>query len=139
MGNIDDLFRITKEQQRGSKHFHGMTYDHATPIFNRDSDAKVCEYIDRYITCSSESLPAPTAAIHSHKHTPTCGKHWRKGICRFNAPWYPMRETTLLRKFDKKTIEELSKKERKARKEAHLRIQSALQDFYLLSETTCCQ
>ena len=27
MGRIDDMFRITEEQQRGCKHFHGLSHD----------------------------------------------------------------------------------------------------------------
>ena len=114
-GDIVDHFRIIEVQKRGTKHMHCFLHDSQAPRFNVQSDQEICDYVDRYVTCDSTALPEDMACHHRHTHRPTCGLKWLKDKCRFGAPWWPCRITTIIRRIvDTDTL--ISAQEYKARK-----------------------
>jgi len=96
-------FRI-EFQHRGSPHVHLVLWIEDAPIFNPDdqeSQRTVIEFVDSIITTDSEDPEVQDVIKYQyHKCTKTCRKRKRgKESCRFNAPFHPMEETTVLEPF----------------------------------------
>uniref|UniRef100_A0A183E6D1 Helitron_like_N domain-containing protein n=1 Tax=Gongylonema pulchrum TaxID=637853 RepID=A0A183E6D1_9BILA len=95
-------------QQRGSTHIHQLLWLSDAPVFDTVSgqnEREVCNFIDRFIACSSivdiQDQQGPSLSPHYlefqyHRHADTCGKR-KTGKCRFGIPFYPMRNTRILR------------------------------------------
>ncbi|XP_078794680.1 uncharacterized protein LOC144988284 [Oryzias latipes] len=100
IGKIKDFFYRVEFQQRGSPHLHCLFWIEDAPVIDRNTDAEVIAFIDRYVTCELPSnidlLEIVTSVQkHSETHAKTCKK---KGtVCRFNFPRPPSARTFISR------------------------------------------
>ena len=102
-GKMEDFFYRVEFQHRGSPHIHALLWIRDSPKFEVSSDEEVCSYIDQIITCSSEVSPDELEYLQfqKHRHSKSCRKVVRgHKVCRFGAPWPPMRTTQILRPLD---------------------------------------
>ena len=102
-GHLDDFFYQIEFQHRGSSHVHGIAWIRDALKFDINSDEEVCAYIDRIIACTSNVPETEQEYIQfqKHHHSKTCYKKIKgKKVCRFGAPWPPMRHTVILRPLD---------------------------------------
>ena len=64
---------------RGSPHIHALFWVDKAPKIDKDSDAKVVEFCDKYVTCQMPSDPELLDLIdvqkHSEYHAKTCDKN----------------------------------------------------------------
>ena len=102
-GHLQDYFYRVEFQKRGSPHIHGLCWMKNAPVFDKNTDQEVCDYVDNCISCSLD-VPEdqqPFVKLQTHKHSKTC-KRIKKNLptCRFGAPWPPMRRTCILRPID---------------------------------------
>ena len=82
---------------------HGIARIRDAPKFDINSNEEVCAYIDRVIACTSNVPETEQEYIQFQKHhqSKTCYKKIKgKKVCRFGAPWPPMRHTVILRPLD---------------------------------------
>ena len=82
-------------QHRGSKHDHGLLWIENAPICGIDSNATIENFINRYILCDNHILTSNFREAQIHRHKKTCRKK-NQQVCRFNYPWPPIKETTIL-------------------------------------------
>ncbi|XP_071788473.1 uncharacterized protein [Asterias amurensis] len=96
---VKDYFYRVEFQQRGSPHTHCLFWIEDAPKLNTDSDDKVAEFVDKYVSCalpskqSDEELNEIVSSVqqHSKRHSKSCKK---KGTnCRFNFPRPPSMRT----------------------------------------------
>ncbi|XP_078345269.1 uncharacterized protein LOC144630776 [Oculina patagonica] len=93
LGKIADWFYRVEFQQRGSPHIHMLLWIEGAPKFGKDSDEKVCYFVDKIISCSKPAGICELGELVSrqeHKHSFTCKKKFQKQ-CRFNFPQPPMK------------------------------------------------
>jgi hypothetical protein len=99
LGDVTDRAHVEEAQKRGTPHRHSLLWVKDSPKFDKDDPSKdgACEeFIDEYITTDLRALPEHLRTLHSH----VCAKGKclnKNGKCRFNAPWYPMRRSRILR------------------------------------------
>ncbi|CAJ1085629.1 uncharacterized protein LOC117832690 isoform X2 [Xyrichtys novacula] len=107
LGKVFDFFWRLEFQHRGSPHIHGLLWVEGAPVFERDSDKTVCDFVSKHI---SAQLPDPNkqpelykkvkeVQIHSKNHSKTCFKSASSG-CRFGFPKPPSRQTMITRPVD---------------------------------------
>eukprot|EP00884_Botryococcus_braunii_P019034 jgi/Botrbrau1/5814/Bobra.0155s0036.1 len=102
LGEVTDRAHVEEAQKRGTPHRHSLLWVKDSPKFDKDDPTKdaACEdFIDQYITTDLLSLPEHLRTLHTH----VCARGKclnKKGDCRFNAPWYPMRRSRILRSLD---------------------------------------
>ena len=98
-GNIQYYFYRVEYQHRGSPHIHGLAWIKDAPKFDVHSDAHVCSYVDKILSCSS-NVPESDLEflkLQKHKHSKTCRKKVKgQTVCQFGAPWLPMHHTLTL-------------------------------------------
>ncbi|XP_034322352.2 uncharacterized protein [Magallana gigas] len=101
IGNVVDYFVRVEFQQRGSPHMHCLYWVEDAPKLAKDSEESVCEFIDKYVSCSlpseedEQELRQAVLNVqqHSKNHSKSCRK---KGTeCRFNFP-RPLSERTFI-------------------------------------------
>ncbi|XP_052700234.1 uncharacterized protein LOC128177537 [Crassostrea angulata] len=99
IGNVVDYFIRVEFQQRGSPHMHCLYWVEDAPKFGEDSEERVCDFIDKYVSCSlpsendEQDLRQAVLSVqqHSKNHSKSCRK---KGTeCRFNFPRPPSERT----------------------------------------------
>ena len=101
IGKIVDSFYRVEFQQRGSPHVHCLFWIENAPIIDKNSDAEVIDFIDRYVTCQLPSedqglLDTVTSVQqHSKRHSKSCKKGGN--TCRFNFPRPPSCRTFISR------------------------------------------
>ena len=95
VGSIEDYFYRIEFQQRGSPHVHMLLWIRGAPNPHEDSDEKVTQFIDEYITCDKQDADDYLINYQTHRHAKTCMKK-NKQICRFNFPIPPMPRTLVL-------------------------------------------
>lgn len=93
-----------------------------------ESHRQVVEFIDRFITTSSDD---PTAGefvkYQQHKCTHTCRRKNRgKNYCRFGAPFFPMKVTKILSPFSEAEGVVLTKEKLEVMKDLLMRLQDLL-------------
>ena len=99
---VDSFFRV-EFQLRGSPHIHGLVWIENAPKLDTDSDERVKEFVDEYITChlptteEDEELKdiLEHVQMHSKKHSKSCKKGRKE--CRFNFPRPPSQRTFVVR------------------------------------------
>jgi len=98
IGKITDFFYRVEFQQRGSPHIHMVVWVDNAPVFDNDTDDTVSDFIDTYISCSTNVQTEASRHIdlQRHKHSKSCRKKGQ-GICRFGFPHAPMKTTRILR------------------------------------------
>ncbi|CAH0558583.1 unnamed protein product [Brassicogethes aeneus] len=106
---IHHFYRV-EFQQRGSPHVHMMVWNEGAPTVEQTSTKEVkraaCDFIDKFVTCDSE-LPGLDGliAMQKYNHSKSCKKVVRgKTICRYNIPFLPMEETTIVYPKDRKDV-----------------------------------
>ena len=113
LGGMSDYFQVTEFQQRGTPHIHMMEYmgDFETRFGPKDDPehmAKICAFIDKFITCSKQAISQELIVGQTHKCRPTTCL-WKKNkttACRFNYPQVPMDSTCILEQFIEAEIAE---------------------------------
>jgi hypothetical protein len=99
IGKVDDFFLRDEFQQRGSPHSHWLTFDDKAPVYGKQPNQKICDYVDDFITCARDpEIAEELILLQEHKHSNTCFKR-EKGClpsCRFRYPQPPMQRTTIL-------------------------------------------
>ncbi|KAL9977890.1 hypothetical protein ACROYT_G015348 [Oculina patagonica] len=97
VGEIADFFYRVEFQQRGSPHIHALLWIKNAPQYEVDTNDKIVEFIDKYLTCVKNNSDDMVDLINlqTHRHAKTCKKKGQK-ICRFNFPLPPMRRTMIL-------------------------------------------
>ncbi|KAK3923676.1 Envelope glycoprotein M [Frankliniella fusca] len=97
---ISHYYHRIEFQQRGSPHVHMLLWLEGAPKFDiNDSTSKdnVCTFIDKIISCSSETLSEDLVKLQTHRHSHTCKKkHGNADECRFGIPYFPIKSTTIL-------------------------------------------
>ncbi|XP_029948792.1 uncharacterized protein LOC115389532 isoform X1 [Salarias fasciatus] len=104
LGKVVDFFYRVEFQHRGSPHIHCLLWVEGAPVFEKDDDQTVCDFVSRYITAQ---LPDPhtqpdlykkvsEVQKHSRTHTKTCFKSVGSG-CRFGFPKPPCRNVMITR------------------------------------------
>ena len=90
LGEIVDYGIRIEFQARGSPHAHCVIWVKNAPRYGIDSDDKVCDFIDQYITCAipetESKLRDLVLLLQQHKHSTYCKQ---KKSCRFNFPKPP--------------------------------------------------
>ena len=96
-GKVSDFFYRVEFQKCGSPHIHGFLWVKDAPNVHDTTDVEICDYVDSCMSCNGD-VPEddkPFIKLQLHKHSRSCHKG-TKGICRFGAPWPPMRQTKIL-------------------------------------------
>uniref|UniRef100_A0A3B3CJC3 ATP-dependent DNA helicase n=1 Tax=Oryzias melastigma TaxID=30732 RepID=A0A3B3CJC3_ORYME len=104
LGRVIDFFFRVEYQNRGSPHIHCLLWVDGAPVFDKDDDKTVCNFISRY---STAQLPNPTTQpelyktvkevqTHSRNHPKTCFKY-PGADCRFGFPKPPSDQTMITR------------------------------------------
>ena len=87
IGKITDYFNRVEFQQRGSPHIHILTWIENAPVYNKDLNEKVVEYIDKHVSCSKSGEFEDLINLQTHKHSKTCRKKGHP-VCRFGFPYH---------------------------------------------------
>ena len=102
VGQVLDHNERREFQGRGAQHPHGILHVKDAPVFDKDPDDKVVEFIDKYISCAIPDerqypeLHKLVTTVQTHGHSQTCKK--KKGVkCRFNFPAPPSETTRIVR------------------------------------------
>lgn len=82
IGKVVDSFVRVEFRLRGSPHIHGLVWIENAPKVDTDSDKRVEEFVDEYITCHSPTTEEDEelkdilehVQIHSKKHSKSCKK-----------------------------------------------------------------
>jgi hypothetical protein len=116
IGVLTDYFYRVEFQQRGSPHIHMKAWIENSPKMNENSVEEIIEFIDKYLTCSSDQSDFQNLVeLQTHKHSRTCRKKEDK-VCRFGFPLPPLSRTMLLQPLEsdvskyRKKYQELQKK-----------------------------
>ena len=96
-GEVVDFFYRVEFQKRGSPHIHGFLWVKGAPNVRTATETDMCDYVDSCMSCSSDVPDAdkPFVKLQLHKHSRSCRKG-SQSVCRFGAPWPPMRRTRIL-------------------------------------------
>lgn len=97
LGELVDYAIRIEFQARGSPHAHTILWIKDAPRLMEDPDEKVCDFIDKYISCSilqDMDLAELVCKVQKHRHSSTCR---RNGHCRFNYPRPPSPHTLVAR------------------------------------------
>ena len=97
IGKITDYYYRVEFQQRGSPHIHSLLWVEDAPVIDKNTDAEVVEFIDKYVTCElptqNETLLEIVTSVqtHSKRHS----QSWRKKgtVCHFTFPRLPSEQT----------------------------------------------
>lgn len=93
-----DYFKRIEFQQRGSPHAHILLWLDSDPRENISEDMpETIKLINTLITVTPTN--ESQKKLQCHKHTFTCYKNNKDGhkkICRFGAPFWPIKKTTIL-------------------------------------------
>jgi SOS response regulatory protein OraA/RecX len=96
---VVDFFKRIEFQQRGSPHAHILVWLDNVPKEEISPDMSLTvRLIDELYGVDPAELREACAMNQTHRHTFTCYKRCREENkkCRFGAPFWPMRETTIL-------------------------------------------
>ena len=111
LGELQDYAIRIEFQLRGSPHAHCILWMKDSPKFGIDPDRKVCEYIDRYISCELPSeeglLKNLVSLLQMHRHSTYCKK---TGKCRFKFPHPPSTQTLIAQCPDNDDTEDVTKR-----------------------------
>ncbi|XP_069122503.1 uncharacterized protein [Argopecten irradians] len=102
IGNVIDYFYRVEFQQRGSPHTHCLFWVENAPQLDKDDDADIVDFVNRYVTCrmpsdSETDLHEIVTSVqqHSKRHSKSCKKGGK--ACRFNFPRPPSAKTFVSR------------------------------------------
>ena len=96
LGKIVDFAIRIEFQSRGSPHAHTLIWVEEAPKFGIDDNKLVCDFIDKYVTCSipreEGKLKEQVLLLQQHKHSSYCR---RNKNCRFKFPHPPSKNTLI--------------------------------------------
>ena len=117
LGKIVDFSIRIEFQSRGSPHAHTLIWVEEAPKFGIDDNKLVCEFIDKYVTCSipreEGKLKEQVLLLQQHKHSSYCR---RNKNCRFKFPHPPSKNTLITSPTTDDNFNDASKILRKVRK-----------------------
>jgi len=94
-GEIVDYYFVTKFQNKGSEYEQGLLWVKNAAIYRFNSNSDIQNFVENYLTCSTNHLDLELAKVHEHHHTRICKK--RKNLhCRYNFSMPPMRRKEVL-------------------------------------------
>ena len=103
LGHITEHIEKIEFQARGSPHAHCLLWVKDAPKVDKESDEKVCEFVDKYVNgripCDfpeNELIRGLVKKLQTHNHSPFCRPHV-KARCRFNFPRPPCPKTIIAR------------------------------------------
>jgi hypothetical protein len=100
-GKINDYFWRDKFQQRGTPHTHMAVYVKNAQVLGVNSDQKICDFADRYVTTYSARASVENLEAQQHQHSKRyCLRKSAVGnplYCRFGFPKVPMLRTMIIR------------------------------------------
>ena len=73
-GKISNYYFVTKFQNRGTEHEHGLLWIENAPIYGKESNSEIEKFLDNYITCNTDHLEPYVPKLHKHHHTKSCKK-----------------------------------------------------------------
>lgn len=97
LGELVDYAIQIEFQARGSPHAHTILWIKDAPKLGVSSDQDVCNFIDKYISCSvpmNDSLAELVCKVQKHRHSVACR---RNGQCRFHYLRPPSPDTMIAR------------------------------------------
>ena len=95
LGEISDHFVRIEFQARGSPHAHMLLWVKDAPEIGKNSDEEVIRFIDLHTTCKVPNdlvLQELVMKLQIHSHSASCR---RNGVCRFNFPLPPSKQTII--------------------------------------------
>ena len=61
IGEIDDTWDVNEHRMKCVRHRHSLAWGKNAPVWGRDSDEVYCPFVDKFITCDSDTLTANQA------------------------------------------------------------------------------
>jgi hypothetical protein len=113
LGHIKDSFYRVEFQNRGSPHIHMLLWVDDAPVYEKDSDEEVIEYIQKHLSCSGNienEEENELVKLQRHKCSKRTCKNNKKESCRFGFPMPPMRSTKILTPLEGDDIDVYKKK-----------------------------
>ncbi|KAJ1528130.1 hypothetical protein ONE63_008044 [Megalurothrips usitatus] len=95
------------------------SFDPSDPNSKKD----ICNFIDKFISCSSKNINEDLKALQTHKHSHTCLKKSGTTECRFGIPYLPMTKTRILEPLKEDYDEDKIKKLKKIYKKIRARLE----------------
>jgi hypothetical protein len=89
------FFFITKFQNCGSKHDHGLLWIKNAPMYGVHTNEEVEWFVNIYISCDISLLPNASKNAQ-HQHICRCKKK-NHVVCTFHYPLPPLREINFLK------------------------------------------
>ena len=65
---ILDFYFVIGFQNRGSAHEHGLLWTENAPIYGKNNNLEIKNFLDKYITCNIDNLDPNLAKMHEHCH-----------------------------------------------------------------------
>ncbi len=94
-GKVDDFHFVTKFQNRGNEHYHGLLWIKNGPTYGANSNETIEQFVYKYVTSNNSLLPLHLKDSQKHKHEQTSRKK-NQVVCRFHYPLPPMPCTKIL-------------------------------------------
>ncbi len=88
------IFFVTKFQNYGSEHDHGLLWTKNAHMYGIHTNGKNEQFVNMYISCDTSILLNPLQNAQQHQHTHTCKE--KNHVCRLHYPLPPMCEIKFL-------------------------------------------
>ena len=79
-GHVSIYFSIIEFKNRGNEHDHLLIWVKNVPIYGRETNDEIVNFVDTHITCNTEHLQSHLANLHKHHHTRQCKKTSKKNV-----------------------------------------------------------
>jgi hypothetical protein len=63
-GKVLDYYFVIEFQNRGSEHEHGLLWIEDTPIYGKNSNSEIENFLNKYITCNTDHLDLDISKMH---------------------------------------------------------------------------
>ena len=132
-GKVSDYVVKVEFQQRGTPHIHLILWVEDAPTPGVDSDEKVVEFIDKYITSSiprneNDPLYHLVTTCQVHKCLKTKCRSKKKVLCKYGFPRLPSDSTCISKGQDTEEYENLSSALKETINLQFCAVKTALQD-----------
>jgi hypothetical protein len=67
-GKINDFYFVTKFQNRGIEHDHGLLWIKDALIYGVDNNETIEQFVNKYVTLNNSLLPSHLQDSQMHKH-----------------------------------------------------------------------
>jgi hypothetical protein len=92
---VSNYYFVTEFQNTRSGHEHGLLWIEYAPIYGRDSDLEIVNFLDMYITCNKDHLNLDFVKFHRNFHTRSYKKQ-NNSHCIYNFHMPPMKMAMIL-------------------------------------------